>query len=227
LSTIVPMVSASAAESIAGSQIRRPEAIRNRLSMAAKRTQLLNTLTIMSFFGAAGLVLLAAMLSLLRIASGLRIWLPAILSAALALTIGTIVLNPESLKSSTKQTAVYVPFHPAPAAPQPSAAPPADPVSSSPNPSPDKVGAKGPQATPSILVRPATASEYRHVHKPGDRDDSTPTVYWNPRLITGSDGRAKIEFDLSGMKTTFHLRINAQAGGGRLAAAEYEIQSGS
>ena len=193
----------------------------------AKRTQLLNTLTIMSFFGAAGLVLLAAMLSLLRIASGLRIWLPAILSAALALIIGTIVLNPESLKSSTKQTAVYVPFHPAPAAPQPSAAPPADPASSSANSLQEKVGARGAQEMPSILLRPATASEYRHVHKPGDRDDSAQTVYWNPRLIAGSDGRAKIEFDLSGTATTFRIRIDAHAVGARLTTAEYKLQSGS
>jgi hypothetical protein len=210
----------------------------------AKRTQLLNTLTIMSFFGAAGLVLLAAMLSLLRIASGLRIWLPAMLSAALALTIGTIVLNPESLKSSTKQTAVYVPFHLAPtvpqepAAPQNSAAPqetvapqtpatpPASPATSSLLSLRERAGVRGTQEMPSILVRPATASEFRHVRKPGDRDDSAQTVYWNPRLIAGSDGRAKIEFDLSGTKTTFRLRINAQAAGGRLAAAEYDLQSG-
>jgi hypothetical protein len=177
----------------------------------AKRTQLLNTLTIMSFFGAAGLVLLAAMLSLLRIASGLRIWLPAILSAALSLTIGTIVLNPESLKSSTKQAAAYVPFHLAPAVPDKAVS-----------------GEKGRPSSGTLPgpARSASTGEYRHLHKPGQRDNSPQTVYWNPRLIAGPDGRAKIEFDLSDAVTTFRIRIDAHAASGRLTAAEYELKSG-
>jgi hypothetical protein len=178
----------------------------------AKRTQLLNTLTIMSFFGAVGLVLLAAMLSLMRIASGLRIWLPALLSAALSLTVGTIVLNPESLKSNTKQAAAYVPFHLAP-------------------PVPDKA-VSGQQGPPSSGTRPsparsASTGEYRHQHKPGQRDDSAQTLYWNPRLIAGPDGRAKIEFDLSDATTTFRIHIDAHAAGGRLATAEEVLGLGS
>ncbi len=202
----------------------------------AKQTQLLNTLTIMSFFGAAGLVLLAAMLSLLRIASGLRIWLPAILSAALSLTIGTIVLNPESLKSSTKQAAAYVPFHLAPAVPgkaasgeetSPSSGTPASSARSVPLPLRERVGVRG---TSETLPSPAPAyiaGEFSHLHKPGQRDDAPQTVYWNPRLIAGPDGRAKIEFDLSDAATTFRIRIDAHAAGGRLTAAEYDLRCGS
>ena len=178
----------------------------------AKRTQLLNTLTIMSFFGAAGMVLLAAMLSLLRIASGLRIWLPAMLSAALALTIGTIVLNPESLKSGTKQAAAYVPFHLAPALPL------------SPR---EMVGVRGPDQTVPSPVAASTGGAFSYVHKQAQPGDSPQTVYWNPRLIAGPDGRAKIEFDLSDATTTFRIRIDAHSAGGRLAAAEDELKSGS
>jgi hypothetical protein len=176
----------------------------------AKRTQLLNTVTIMSFFGAGGLVLLAAMLSLLRLAWGLRIWLPALLSAALSLTIGTIVLDPESLKSAAKPTAAYVPFHLSPAPPEKAVAVPHGPLSG---------------ATPPNPVRSVAASEYCHVHKPGQRDDSAPTLYWNPRLIARPDGQAKIEFDLSGAATTFRIRVDAHAAGGRVATAEDELQS--
>ena len=172
----------------------------------AKRTQLLSTLTIMSFFGAGGLVLLAAMLSLLRIASGLRIWLPALLSAAISLYVGTIVLNPESLKSGMKPGAAYVPFHLAPAAP---------------------LASQPAGATPSTTARSGVAEEYRHVHKPGQRDDRPQTVYWNPRLIAGPDGRAKIEFDLSDAAATFRIRIDAHAAGGRVTATEDELKSGS
>jgi hypothetical protein len=181
----------------------------------AKRTQLLNTLTIMSFFGAGGVVLLAAMLSLLRIASGLRIWLPSLLSAVLALTVGTIVLNPESLKSGTKQSAVYVPFHLAPASPEVSLF------------LRERVGVRGPgQTLPASPAPATTAAEFSHVHKPGQRDDLVQTVYWNPRLIAGPDGRAKIEFDLSETATTFRIRVDAHAADGRLAAAEFELKSG-
>jgi hypothetical protein len=177
----------------------------------AKRTQLLNTLTIMSFFGAGGLVLLAAMLSLLRIASGLRIWLPALLSASLSLTVGTIVLNPESLKSSTRQAAVYVPFHLAPDLPLSVR---------------ETVGVGGSSQTLPSPVPASTGGEFSHLHKPGQRDDSPQTVYWNPRLIAGPDGRAKIEFDLSETATTFRIHIDAQAAGGRVTAAEYELRCG-
>jgi hypothetical protein len=177
----------------------------------AKRTQLLNTLTIMSFFGAGGLVLLAAMLSLLRIASGLRIWLPAIFSAALALTVGTMVINPEALKSGAKQTAVYVPFHVAPALPLSLR---------------ERVGVRGADQTLPCPAPATTAAKFSYLHKPGQRDDSPPTLYWNPRLIAGPDGRAKIEFDLSDAATTFLIRIDADAAGGRLVATEYELKSG-
>jgi hypothetical protein len=180
----------------------------------AKRTQLLSTLTIMSFFGAGGLVLLAAMLSLLRIASGLRIWLPALLSAAISLYVGTIVLNPESLKSGMKPGAAYVPFHLAPDRSVPLSLR-------------ERVGVREPDLTPSSPARSGVAEEYRHLHKPGQRDDAPQTVYWNPRLIVPPDGRAKIEFDLSDAATTFRIRIDAHAAGGRVAAAEDELKSGS
>ena len=45
-------------------------------------------------------------------------------------------------------------------------------------------------------------------------------------MIAGPDGRVKLEFDLSDAATTFRILVDAHAAGGRLAAAEYEMQSG-
>ena len=53
-----------------------------------------NTLTAVSVFAGFALVLLAAMLSVLRIGSGLRIWIPTLTAAACCLMLGTILMDP-------------------------------------------------------------------------------------------------------------------------------------
>ena len=61
----------------------------------SNRSRTLSTLTSIIFFGSLGLVLLVTMLSLLDIASGVRLWGPAVGVAMASLIIGLVVINPE------------------------------------------------------------------------------------------------------------------------------------
>lgn len=61
--------------------------------------------------------------------------------------------------------------------------------------------------------------EYAHQHvstKPNVREDFTETLYWQPLLITGSDGTATIRFDLSDSVTTFKVLVDAHSNEGRI-----------
>jgi hypothetical protein len=60
----------------------------------ADRTEALNTLTVSSFFGGVGLLLLVAMLGLMRIVSGMHLWIPAIGATTCCLIIGAILMDP-------------------------------------------------------------------------------------------------------------------------------------
>jgi len=82
----------------------------------ANRTRLLNTVTTLSFFGGLGLLLLVTMLALLNIASGVRLWAPAVVSAAACLIIGVVLMNPETTRSRPDGAVAYAPFNMAPAA---------------------------------------------------------------------------------------------------------------
>ena len=70
--------------------------------------------------------------------------------------------------------------------------------------------------------------EYAHHHESSAsvvRADFAETLYWNPLLITGSDGKATIKFDLSDAVAKFRVLVDAHA---HLAAAgEGRIGSGS
>ncbi|MEN6557247.1 MAG: MG2 domain-containing protein [Thermoguttaceae bacterium] len=60
----------------------------------AGRTRVLNTLTIVSFLGGLGLVLLVAMLGLMQIVSGLSLWAATIGAATCCLIVGAILMDP-------------------------------------------------------------------------------------------------------------------------------------
>jgi A-macroglobulin complement component/alpha-2-macroglobulin family protein/MG2 domain-containing protein len=70
--------------------------------------------------------------------------------------------------------------------------------------------------------------QYAHVYKKssdGARRDFTETLYWNPRLIAGSDGRAEISFDLCDSVTTFKVSADAHSGTGRLGSGDGKVVS--
>jgi len=80
----------------------------------ARRTRASNTLTTLSFFGGMGLVVLVAMLNLLNIAGGARLWAPAIGVATVCLIIGGILMDPGRWKSAPEGAVAFVPFDMAP-----------------------------------------------------------------------------------------------------------------
>lgn len=87
---------------------------RYRQSLAAYRTgrtRGLNVLTTLSFFGGMALLLLVALLSVLKIASGVRLWIPAISASAACLVIGVVLMAPEPRSPASAGGAVaFAPF---------------------------------------------------------------------------------------------------------------------
>ena len=73
----------------------------------ADRTKALSTLTTASFFGGLGLVLLVAMLGLMRIVSGLHLWVAAIGATTCCLIIGAILMDPGRLATRQDVAAAF------------------------------------------------------------------------------------------------------------------------
>lgn len=72
-----------------------------------------------------------------------------------------------------------------------------------------------------------TVREYAHEHvagEPGVRSDFAETLYWNPLLIAGTDGKTPVSFDLSDSVTTFRLLADAH-GAGRIGSGRADIIS--
>ena len=67
---------------------------KNLADYQAGRTAAMNTLTTASFFGGLGLVLLVAMLGLMRIVSGMHLWIAAIGATTCCLIVGAILMDP-------------------------------------------------------------------------------------------------------------------------------------
>jgi len=96
------------------------ERYRDRLKeYRTARTHTLSLLAILSFFGGAALLLLATLLSILGIAAGLRIWIPAVLATAGCLAYSTVLISPEMLHPVHEDAVPYTPFQVSPEAPSP------------------------------------------------------------------------------------------------------------
>ncbi len=70
--------------------------------------------------------------------------------------------------------------------------------------------------------------QYAHVHSAPDtglREDFAETLYWQPLIITDSDGRASMRFDLSDAVTTFRVGIDAHSESGRIGSFSGKITS--
>ncbi len=162
----------------------------------ANRTRGLNTLTTLSFFGGGGVILWVAMLSVMNIPCGIRLWIPSMLVAVTCLVSGAVLLNPERLKSGAEGSVPFVPHSGEAAAAQPDD------------------GAK-------IVVReyPRWPEAVRDSHE----SERAETLYWNPQLATDREGRAAARFTLPQAAGTLKVLVDAHAEDGRIGSASTEI----
>jgi hypothetical protein len=190
----------------------------------------LNTVTTFSFFGGAGLVLLAAMLSLLNVASGLRVWIPAVTAAAACLAVGVILMAPERLKPGIDNMVAYAPYIPA-TEDTPRKDREADLQEDQPGPEAEdgeraaqevrdadnEVPALPGQGEGPVRQTPSDLTSESGVASQSER------LYWAPLLATDDGGVAKIDFVLPNLATTYRLTVAAHAGDGRLGSASATI----
>lgn len=175
-------------------------------SYRTNRTQTLSSLITLSFFGGAGLLLLATMLTLMNVVVGLWLWIPVVVASAVSLSVGVLLISPESLKADSQGELAFVPFYLEPQAPGPetAAAKPARPGQDSPKP---------------FDVR---AYQYKNEPKVAGAKTFPKTLYWHPLLQTDEQGRATIQFDVPDAAMSLRLHVDAQ-GGGRIGAWETRI----
>lgn len=148
--------------------------------------------------GGAGLLVLVAMLSLLRIASGIRLWLPAVFASAASLLVGLLLIGP----GQTPMRAVaFLPYQ----AERPGKAADA------------KTELSGHQEQ-------ITKLEAAKADKPpAPPAASAPAVlFWSPLLRTGENGEATVEFELPASLAQVRVVVDAH-GGGRIGSTARTI----
>ncbi|MEM1069379.1 MAG: alpha-2-macroglobulin family protein, partial [Planctomycetota bacterium] len=70
--------------------------------------------------------------------------------------------------------------------------------------------------------------QYAHQYQASttdDRTDFTETLYWQPLLITDSEGRATIRFDLSDSVSSFRVRVDGHSADGRIGSGLGKVVS--
>ncbi len=75
---------------------------------------------------------------------------------------------------------------------------------------------------------PVRQYAHRHVPKNSDdevRDDFTETLLWQPLIITDSNGRASVRFDLSDSVTSFEVAVDAHSASGRIGSQTAVVTS--
>ncbi len=268
------------------------------------RTHELNAMTIVSFFGGAALLLFATLLAVMNVATGLKVWIPAVTVSVICFGMGFLLTNPASLKPGIHGAVAFADYESRPVVlvdeseamteelefleeADPAEEMPMDmaelpcPVLDDPKAGEVEARERHREARGDALVegqlkrdlerrkklpgnemfdadrvwvepmpgmepemplgeppgegllrkRRFVVREYAHQHaRPKDapprvRTDFAETLYWHPLLITDGDGRVQIRFDLSDSVTTFRVRADAHAPGGRLGAGEGELIS--
>ncbi len=158
----------------------------------AGRSKALDTLTTLSFFGGLGLMLLVAMLGLLKIVSGMHLWMPAIGVTVCCLVIGTMLMDPGRLNPGLNG---HVPF----ASFSPEADVPDEPTT--------------PEDQPSAPRQPLPVVDHIHTHQAGAsgvRRDCSTSLLWQPLLATDADGHALLQWDRSDAIGSLRLQVDAR-----------------
>jgi hypothetical protein len=66
--------------------------------------------------------------------------------------------------------------------------------------------------------------KYDHPKKDGERFDSRSTIYWNPNIITGIDGKAAFEYYNADTKGTYRVVVEGIDDDGKLCRAGYRYK---
>lgn len=169
----------------------------------AVRTNALNTLTTASFFGGLGLMLLVAMLGLMRIVSGMHLWIAAVGATTCCLIVGAILMDPGRLATGQDAVVAFSSY----SASLPKAAPSGECRASKPKEPP---AAGGSASSPDA--------------KTGEQEPRHPILFWNPLLVTGPDDPAAVSLELPNAAARFRIMVNAH-GDGRIGSGQMEIDT--
>jgi hypothetical protein len=181
-------------------------------SYRANRTRVLNTLTAMSFFGGIGLVVFVAMLSLLNIPCGLRLWIPSLGVAAACVVIGAILMDPGRLKPNQGGGVPFLSVESLPPAVDEATLPPK----------------RATKDTPANL-KPFVDSGYAY-H--ADRKEAavnpagTRTLLWRPLMKIDGQGQSTIRLELPSSPGVFRVSVDAHDKFGRLGEGTTTLESG-
>ena len=177
---------------------------RSLANYQADRTKALNTLTTASFFGGLGLVLLVAMLGLMRIVSGMHLWIPAVGATTCCLIVGAILMDPGRLATSQDLGVPFAPY-----------------LGSATR---EMGGEKLQAGAEDRGAGSKLQSNERTLQEAATSASNAKTPYWNPLLIAGPDGKVAIRFKLPDTPSTFRLTVDAY-NEGRVGAVQMEIVS--
>jgi hypothetical protein len=169
-------------------------------SYRVNRTRVLNALTTLSFFGGIGLVVFVAMLSLLNVPCGLRLWGPAMGVAAACIVIGAVLMDPERLKRNPGGDIPFAPFS----------------LQVS-QPSPSPVDASRPQNLRAFL--PLSDAVQKAPEPTADRGGLPASLVWRPLVSTDQQGRAAVRVQLPSPPGSCRIVLDVHAEGGRLGAS--------
>jgi hypothetical protein len=164
-------------------------------SYRANRTRVLNALTTLSFFGGIGLVVFVAMLSLLNIPCGLRLWGPSLGVAAACIVVGAVLMDPERLKPNQEGTVPFTTHETPPTARE-------------------SDGKRG--GTKRIEPFADITTDAKHSPGPG-------TILWRPLVSTDHQGRASVRVQLPTRPATYRILVDAHANGGRIGGSSAAI----
>jgi len=179
-----------------------------------RRTSTLSRIIALSFFGALALALGLTMLGLMKIASGNRLWLPALLVIICCAVAGGVVQDASWYRSIDDGAVAFAPF----CLPTPRATPVGDPVHVLTNRNPAQTN-RGPKSLSEFLQShnslddPEQLQAFRFpVHEYAGQPAGG-LVLWRPLVIAARDGRVTVSVDLPKTDESFLFAVDAHADG--------------
>lgn len=189
----------------------------------AQRTQVVNALIMLSFFGGLALALLVTMLALLRIVWGSQLWLPTIIATLCCVIVTGVSNDPSRMKPVEVAAVGFAPCSSPQTgtAAQTPAAPAAAPSSESKLRSLAEKLAKSEGDPEELKVDRFPVQHYASpdMARPLAADNGGKPLAWYPLLITAPDGRVTVPGITVATGKTLRLMIEAH-GNGRIESCE-------